>query len=114
MSAAAPLTKLDAALAPLLPHLALDDEPAAALKGAQTAAQGVDRLVAQGFRTEALRLVAYALPKREAVWWACMCAASVPDPALPLADLAARTAAEAWVRTPADDALRRNAWTAAQ
>jgi hypothetical protein len=110
----APLPKLAAPLAPLLPRLDLKAEAAAALSGAQTAADGIERLEARGFRNEAARLAAHALPKREAVWWACMCAAAVPDPALPQADAAARAAAEAWVRKPADEPLRRLAWDAAQ
>ena len=110
----APLTKLAAALAPLLSRLEFEAGAAAALGDAQTAADGIERLEAQGFRNEAVRLAAHALPKREAVWWACMCAAGVPDPTLPVADAAARVAAEAWVRKPADEPLRRAAWDAAQ
>jgi len=108
------LPKLAAPLAPLLPRLELEAGAAATLGGAQTAAEGIERLEAQGFRSEAVRLAAHALPKREAVWWACMCAAAVPDPALPAVDAAARAAAEAWVRKPADEPLRRATWDAAQ
>jgi hypothetical protein len=108
------LPKLAAPLAPLLPRLELDAAVAQVLAGVQTAAEGVDRLEAQGLRNEAVRLAAHALPKREAVWWACMCANAVPDAALTAADSAARLAAEAWVRKPADDSLRRAAWDAAQ
>ena len=108
------LPKLATALAPLLPRLELPPAAADALAGAQTAAEGMDRLEAAGFRNEAVRLSAHALPKREAVWWACMCANAVPDPALPPADAAARVAAEAWVRKPTDEGLRRAAWDAAQ
>lgn len=108
------LPKLATPLAPLLPRLEL---PAAALEvvaGAQTAAEALLRLEGAGFCNEAVRLSAHALPKREAVWWACMCANAVPDPALPAGDAAARVAAEAWVRKPGDEALRRAAWQAAQ
>lgn len=108
------LPKLTTPLAPLLPRLELEPEAAAAVAGAQTAAEGVERLEAHGFRNEVARLAAHALPKREAVWWACMCAGAVPDPALPAADASAKQAAEAWVRKPTDDALRRAAWDAAQ
>ena len=108
------LPKLAASLAPLLPRLELDAEPAAAVAGIGTAAEAIERLEAAGFCSEAARLTAHALPKREAVWWACMCAGAVPDPALLAADAAARVAAEAWVRKPGDDALRRAAWDAAQ
>lgn len=108
------LPKLAAPLAPLLPRLELSPEATGALQGAGTAAEAVARLESAGLRVDAARLAAHALPKREAVWWACMCAAAVPDPALPPADAKARLAAEAWVRKPADDALRRAAWDAAQ
>lgn len=108
------LPKLAAPLAPLLPRLELSPEAAQALAGAATAAEAVQRLEAGGFGSEAARLTAHALPKREAVWWACMCAAAVPDPALAPSDSSARLAAEAWVRQPGDDALRRAAWDAAQ
>ena len=113
-SAAVPLLKLAAPLAPLLPRLELEPPAAQAIAGAQTAAEGLQRLEAAGFGNEAARLAAHALPKREAVWWACMCAAAVPDPQLPAADGAARTAAEAWVRKAGDDSLRYAAWDAAQ
>ena len=109
-----PLSKLAGPLAPLLPRLELEAAAAAVVADAQTAAEAVARLEAEGFRSEAARLTAHALPKREAVWWACMCANAVPAPALSAADAAARVAAEAWVRKPADDSLRRAAWDAAQ
>lgn len=108
------LPKLTTRLEPLLPRLELEAAAAAALQGAQTAAEGLQRLEATGFHNDAARLAAHALPKREAVWWACMCAAAVPDAALPPADAAARAAAEAWVRKPGEETLRRQAWDAAQ
>lgn len=110
----APLPKLAAPLAPLLPRLELEGQAAESVVGAQTAAEAVARLEAAGFRSEAARLTAHALPKREAVWWACMCADAVPDVTLKSADAEARVAAEAWVRKPTDDALRRAAWDLVQ
>lgn len=109
----ATLPKLSVPIAPLLPRLELDAEGAALLDGATDAASGIERLVAAGRMPEAVRLTAHALPKREAVWWACMCARAVPDPALPPADIVALDAAERWVRRP-DEAARRGAETAAQ
>ncbi len=52
---------------------------------------------------EAMRLLACALPEREAVWWACMCAAHTAPEPLPLAECRALEAAEAWVRRPGRD-----------
>jgi hypothetical protein len=108
------LPKLASALPPLLPRLELEPPAAAVLAGAATAAEGILRLEAAGLRNEAARLAAHALPKREAVWWGCMCARAVPDPALLPVDAEALAAAEAWVRKPGDDALRRAAMEAAQ
>jgi len=110
----APLPKLANLLAPLLPRVELEGEAAACVVGAHTAAQAVERLEAAGFLSEAARLTAHALPKREAVWWACMCADAVPDVQTKPADAQARIAAEAWVRKPAEDALRRAAWDLVQ
>jgi hypothetical protein len=109
-----PLPKLATPLEPLLPQLDLPSEALAVLKGALTAAEGLQLLEAAGFGSEAARLTAHALPKREAVWWACMCAVAIPQVGLSSADEAARAAAEAWVRQPTDDGLRYNAWEQAQ
>jgi hypothetical protein len=51
-------------------------------------------------------LFAHALPKREAVWWACMCARHTAPEALAAADRASREAAEVWVRRQTEDARR--------
>lgn len=110
----APLPKLSAPLSPLLPRLELDGTAADALAGLQTAAEAVAKLESLGLRNEAVRLMAHALPKREAVWWACMCADAVPAVTPKPADVAARQAAEAWVRKSSEDPLRRTAWEVAQ
>ena len=105
--------KLATPLAPLLPRLELDAEGAALVAGLPDAATGVDRLAGVDRPADALRLIAHALPKREAVWLACMCARAVPDLAPTPLDDAALAAAELWVRRP-DDASRRAAMAAAQ
>jgi len=99
-------TKLSVELAPLLSRLELDGDGTAALDGAVRADEALARLEATGRLQEATRLVAHALPKREAVWWACMCARSVPDPAAKPADAEALAAAENWVRRPDEDNRR--------
>ncbi|WP_439551366.1 DUF6931 family protein [Falsiroseomonas sp.] len=108
------LPKLASPLPPLLARLELEPPALAMLEGLATAAEGIVRLEAAGLRNEAARLAAHALPKREAVWWGCMCARGVPDPALLPVDADALLAAEAWVRKPTEENLRRAAMEAAQ
>lgn len=108
------LPKLASPLPPLLPRLELEPPALSLLNGLPTAAEGILKLEAAGLRNEAARLAAHALPKREAVWWGCMCARAVPDPALLPVDADALLAAEAWVRKPNEETLRRAAMEAAQ
>ncbi|MBL6456926.1 hypothetical protein JMJ55_16435 [Belnapia sp. T6] len=108
-----PSSKLLVALPPLLPRLELDPECGALLHGLADAEAALRCLESSGKMTEALRLLAHALPKREAVWWACMCARAVPDPAAKPEDQAALDAAESWVRRPEEPA-RRAAMAAAE
>lgn len=89
-------------LAGLLPIVALPGPAAAAVQECRLAAEAIDRLEAGGFLIEATRVLAHALPKREAVWWGCMCAAHTAPPDLPEPDRLARAAAEHWVRQPTD------------
>jgi hypothetical protein len=97
------LTKIvDKDLAALLPLAALPAPAAAVVKDCRLVSEALDLLEGAGFLLEATRLLAYALPKREAVWWACMCAAHTAPPDLPEADRLAREAAELWVRQPGE------------
>ena len=110
----APLTKFGSVeLAAVLPRVALPAEAAQAIGECATVAAALAALEAADFHTEAARLVAHALPKREAVWWACMCASHTAPPDLPEPERAAQVAAELWVRAQTD-AARRAAMTQAQ
>ncbi len=91
----------------------LPSEAAQAIEGCTQVAEAVDRLEAAGFLTEAAKFVAHALPRREAVWWACMCAAHTAPADLPDADRKAREAAEDWVRQQGEPP-RRIAWSRAE
>lgn len=83
--------------------LAADPEPVIFLQS----------LIKHQLYSDAVRFLARALPKREAVWWACLSARSVmgekPEPAF----LQALESAEAWVYKPTET-HRRQASTAAQ
>jgi hypothetical protein len=100
-------------LATLLRRAALSEDGAACVAGCSDVAQALERLESSGFAAEAVRVLAHALPKREGVWWACVCAAHTTPPDLSEADELARLSAEQWVRQQ-KDALRRDAMTHAE
>ena len=101
-------------LAAILPHLSLDERGKGALNGCPDVVQALSRLEVAGLLDEATRLVAHALPAREAVWWACMCARhTAAFGANPAEEAAACDAAEEWVRRQTD-AQRRAAMTLAE
>lgn len=70
-------------------------------------------LLAEERLEEAVQFLAFALPQREAVWWACTCARLELREPVPQAELDAVEAAETWVRRPTDD-NRREAMERAQ
>ncbi len=93
--------------------LALPDAPAAIVNRSRDAPEALEMLEFGGFLIEAAQLIAHALPKREAVWWACLCADYTAPADLAEADHAARHAAEEWVRYHTDY-LRRHAMDRAE
>ena len=74
--------------------------------GDASPAEYLKKLVSAPALDEAIQFMAFALPKREAVWWACLCARSQVRDSTPAAALAALTAAEAWVYRPTDETRR--------
>ncbi len=98
--------------APLLHRwLKLPPEHAGLVDAAPEPPQLLAQLRDRQLWREAMRLLAYALPEREAVWWSAMCVAHTGS-AMPDAEKAAVAAAEAWVRRPGP-ATRRDAGLAA-
>ncbi len=85
------------------------------LDGAPSSALLLDRFEQADRIQDALCLAAYALPPREAVWWACMCArhTAAAAPLQPSPDRLAGDAAEFWVRQP-DEMARARAFRAAR
>ncbi|OYW31289.1 MAG: hypothetical protein B7Z15_07710 [Rhizobiales bacterium 32-66-8] len=55
---------------------------------------------------DAIRYLAVALPRREAVWWACACRRKFLPPDLPEAEARAWQAAEDWVYDPVEPKRR--------
>ena len=104
---------LDTDLTALRPRVALSTDASMVLTDVTKVPDALQRLEASGFLVEAARMVAHALPKREAVWWACMCAMHTAPADLGENDRLARELAENWVRQQ-NDKLRREAMAKAE
>ncbi len=90
----------------------LEPEAQELLKDNQTPRQFLELLIEKGLYLDAIRLLAFALPCREVVGWACLCVrhALGQDPAK---ITAAQLAAERWVADPSEE-NRRAAMAAAE
>src|SRR5262249_22403132 len=91
----------------------IGDDARALLKPEHSPLQYVEALRDSGREPGAIQFLAHALPKPEAVWWACRCARDVAPPKPAPAWTAALDAAEKWVTQPTDE-NRRAAMPAAQ
>jgi pSer/pThr/pTyr-binding forkhead associated (FHA) protein len=91
----------------------LDDDARALLDPKQTPREFLTLLTKRQLFSDAIRFLAHALPKPEAVWWACQCLKTTLGDKLPLADKRAMAAAEQWVLEPSE-AHRRGAEAAAE
>jgi hypothetical protein len=94
-------------------RFSLGDEARALLRDDLAGQPFLARLAEHELFADAVRFLAYALPKREAVWWACQCARVVLDPEPPELLASALQAAERWAAMPTED-NRRSAFPAAE
>jgi hypothetical protein len=97
---------LDSDFTAIRSRVGLSTDAAVVLGDCTKTPDALQRLEDGGFLVEAARLVAHALPKREAVWWACMCALHTAPSDLPENDRLARELAENWVRQQTDKVRR--------
>jgi hypothetical protein len=112
--AAVTLSKIPATkAAEICEHVALGDRSRDKLRPDSVPADFLNALIGEGLYLDAARFLAHALPKQEAVWWACQCARSAAGQALPEPAAAALAAAELWVEDPTDE-HRRAALIAAE
>jgi hypothetical protein len=99
--------KLSAAeVSDVLQRCNLPPEAQEAIAGMQDVMGIIQALTRAGFPIEATRVFAHALPKREAVWWACMCATHTSPANVTEGDRKARELSEAWVRQRTDEVRR--------
>jgi hypothetical protein len=83
------------------------------LRPDMTPAQFVETLIEAGQYVDAYDFLAHALPKREAIWWACLSVRHALGAALPPKQFAALKAAVEWVLEP-DEPKRRAAQAAGE
>ena len=104
-------------LAPLVAQLAEEaalEPPAQALQDASRGPREfVAALQAGEHHVEALKFLAHLLPRREAVWWAWMCARKEGGESVPPVEREALEATERWIGEPTDE-HRRAAMRAAE
>lgn len=88
----------------------VSDEAKALLTDQSAAKEFIALLVEKELFKDALRMMAFLLPKREAIGWGCLCVRHVlaADKDKPLPEV--QLAAERWVSAPNDD----NRWAAKQ
>jgi hypothetical protein len=80
-----------------------EEEATALLNYNPTVINFIDQLIEQQLYTDAVRFLGHALPKREATWWACLCARKGFSDSTPEYDIKAVELAEAWVYQPIEE-----------
>jgi hypothetical protein len=108
VTASTSLPKLAGAdLSTVIERCGMSAEARVCVRETNETSEAIRRLIEKGFVMEAAGCFAHALPKREAVWWAAMCAIHTAPPGLGEADRLAREAAEIWVRRQTEEARRQ-------
>jgi hypothetical protein len=100
------LRKITGATAEICGLFPLSAEGRALLEPDLPAGAFIDRLCAEELWIDAVRFLAHGLPKREAVWWACLAARSALGDAPPETLRLAVETAEGWVYRPNEDNRR--------
>lgn len=87
----------------ILAHFDLSDEADEIIDESMTMTQSLALLTEHNRWDDAIKVLAHSLPKREAVWWSCLCAKqSLGDK--PAQDcLSSISVAEQWAITPTED-----------
>ena len=111
---ATPLAKVVAvAAAHLTPHFEMSDDGRSRATPEQSPGELLDALMEAECHRDAVALLAHGLGRREAVWWACVCARATLQPDVAPEVETALAAAEAWCYDPSDE-NRRAAFDAAE
>jgi hypothetical protein len=86
----------------------LDEQGQKLLSDEISPADFIQALIDNDDYSDAVSFVAYALPKREATWWACQCVRSCLNDQSITTDKKAIELAEAWVYKPTSENCRLN------
>jgi hypothetical protein len=117
LTATAPVVAPDPSLEWLIVRANLSDDAKAAIAATGRCDAALEALLHANLDVDALRMIAFALPPREGVWWAWTAAthaSRLPAAKAMTAELqGALAATEQWIANP-DDEHRRAAWKAAQ
>jgi len=97
----------------ICPPAGLGDQAAALLARERDASEALAQLIEQDDLAAAIRFLAHALPKADAVWWACEAARVTQRDDEPEANTRALEAARTWVIEPGEN-TRRSAQQAAE
>lgn len=84
----------------------LSEEGTALMTDKMIPRQFVDELIAAGNVRDAITFLAYALPKREAVWWGAACAESARKGTAGGREITAIATARKWVTDPSEENRR--------
>lgn len=112
--ALAPLSKIEAkTAAEICSRLELSEQAASLPRDGIAPAAFLERLIGARLFLDAIRFLAYALPKREAIWWAARCARLAAAAPLPPEQQSTLEMVERWCAQPNED-LRRAAMAASE
>jgi len=92
---------------------AIDEQAFELLQPKLTPEEYVNKLIDKEYFADSIIFLAHGLPKREAIWWACLCSKAITNKETKADDLASLTMAEKWVYEP-DDKKRRMCGTLAE
>lgn len=86
----------------LIKHFELEDEAQELFDESLTTTDFLDKLMSNNMYMDAITLLSHSLPKREAVWWACICAKKHQEDVDDELFTQSIEAAEKWVYDPTE------------
>ncbi|MFK5914027.1 MAG: hypothetical protein QM484_06605 [Woeseiaceae bacterium] len=92
---------------------AIEDDAFDLLNPKITPSDFITKLLEKKYFADSIIFLAHALPKREAIWWACLCAKEATNDKTRADDHASLSVAEKWVYEP-DEKKRRMCGTLAE